>query len=209
MWRLTLARHALSPQFTEALYALEINTERIKPGQKAPKRQWTIKFQVPAPAVVEAEAEAPLVADSSEELTEVRADMQHAVCMQCTYMQYICRGAHMRCYSVCNVRACASRPRIHLSACTLHMHLRRRAEVHTRQCMYEVHTCSRWSQEDLRKAEEIMRQRKDKAEEDAAKAKAAVEAAEKEAAEKAEKEKGATAAVDAERKAREHVEAPQ
>jgi hypothetical protein len=54
-----------------------------------------------------------------------------------------------------------------------------------------------------------MRQRKDKAEEDAAKAKAAAEAAEKEAAEKAEKEKGATAAVDAERKAREHVEAPQ
>ena len=80
MWRLTLARHTLSPQFTEALYALEINTERTKPGQKAPKRQWTIKFQVPAPEVVEAEAEAPLVADSTEELTEVR--VQPAVCMQ-------------------------------------------------------------------------------------------------------------------------------
>ena len=80
-----LATHAgtatcLSPQFTEALYALEINTERTKPGQKAPKRQWTIKFQVPAPEVVEAEAEAPLVADSTEELTEVR--VQHAVCMR-------------------------------------------------------------------------------------------------------------------------------
>ena len=67
------------------MYALEINTERIKPGQKAPKRQWTIKFQVPATAVVEAEAEAPLVADSEEELTEVAcaACSVHAVSLQC------------------------------------------------------------------------------------------------------------------------------
>ena len=66
-------------------------------------------------------------------------------------------------------------------------------------------THARCSQEDLRKAEEIMKARKEKAVEDAGKAKAAAEAAEKEAAEKAEKEKGATAAVDAERKARQHV----
>lgn len=76
-------------------------------------------------------------------------------------------------------------------------------EVH-----HEVHAWSLCSQEDLRKAEEIMRQRKEKAAEDATKAKAAAEAAEKEAAEKAEKEQGATAAVDAERKARQHVKAP-
>ena len=50
-----------------------------------------------------------------------------------------------------------------------------------------------------------MKARKEKAAEDAGKAKAAAEAAEKEEAEKAEKEKGATAAVDAERKARQHV----
>ena len=53
-------------------------------------------------------------------------------------------------------------------------------------------THARCSQEDLRKAEEIMKARKEKAVEDAGKA-------------KAEKEKGATAAVDAERKARQHV----
>ena len=76
-------------------------------------------------------------------------------------------------------------------------------EVH-----HEVHAWSLCSQEDLRKAEEIMRQRKEKAAEDATKAKAAAEAAEKEAAEKAEKEQGATAAVDAERKASQHVKAP-
>lgn len=52
-----------------------------------------------------------------------------------------------------------------------------------------------------------MKQRKETAAEDATKAKAAAEAAEKEAAEKAEREKGATAAVDAERKARQHVKA--
>ena len=73
-------------------------------------------------------------------------------------------------------------------------------EVH-----HEVHAWSLCSQEDLRKAEEIMRQRKEKAAEDATKAKAAAEAAEKEAAEKAEKEQGATATVDAEQKARQHV----
>ena len=101
----------LSPQFTEALYALEISTERTKPGQKAPKRQWTIKFQVTAPAVVEAEAEAPLVADSTEELTEVHTRSMQCVCSAraCS----ACAGALRRCYSVCGDH----RARCMLSAC--------------------------------------------------------------------------------------------